>query len=530
MLWFSHPSGWWALLSLTLPLVLHLWRPPARKVLLGSLRFLEGLPRRNLRNLRWRETLLLWTRLLLLGMLTWLLAGPGWSRRTPAQPRRWVLLAPDAAVEGAARDRLDTLQNEGYEIHLLAAGFPGAGGRAVPGDPAVASPDVWSLLREADAVLPVHSRIAVFTPDRVAGLRGARPAMHHCQIEWVKAAMHPEEVQPWISSLETVGSGNTQRLNLRFGMTSSASTRFVSQVLPALAGRTQMTNPPDRWEVEVSKAGDTGFVAHLMTAAGQPIGGLVTAQSVAPLVAWILHEPGRSEDARYVEAAIRAAAQEKEREIRVVRRQSDRMATPEEPKPQWVFWLSSQTVPDSISRLAGAGGRLLTDAPAPDTQRVESRIITPQTSLVLVNLSRRVDAPVDTTTVWTDGFGQPLLTWSILGQGEHWSFLSRFHPAWSDLPRTGSLAAVFESLLNEPPDRPDTAAAPDLRAAGTDQGLPKVVEPAADAVGATPATGAWTDLSGWFWGFAVLCFCLERFLSSLPATASRIGVTEGARP
>ena len=76
MLQFLSPAGLWALTALALPLAIHLWRPPPRTVRLGSLRFLDNLPHRRIRNLRWREYPLLAARLALLAALALLLALP----------------------------------------------------------------------------------------------------------------------------------------------------------------------------------------------------------------------------------------------------------------------------------------------------------------------------------------------------------------------------------------------------------------------------------------------------------------------
>ena len=184
MLQLLSPTSLWALAALALPLAIHLWRPPPRTVRLGSLRFLEDLPRR-LHDLRWRERWLLAARLALLALLALLLAAPRWQRRPPHGPQHWILLDPTAAPFDGSLDRLHALQSAGYETRTLASGFPMMAHAALL-RPDAAVPDLWSLLREADAELPAGSSLAVLTPGRMASLRGSRPTLQHARVEWVR--------------------------------------------------------------------------------------------------------------------------------------------------------------------------------------------------------------------------------------------------------------------------------------------------------------------------------------------------------
>ena len=177
MLTLLSPAGLWALAALGLPLALHLWRRPPRTVRLGSLRYLEQKVRRRPRDLRWRERLLLAVRLLLLTLLAFMLTRPHWRPAALDRPQHWVLLDPTAAPAGETFDRLRALNRAGYETHDLATGFPKlAGAFAGNSQGAARAPDLWSLLLEADAGLPAGSALAVFTPGRLAALRGDRPA------------------------------------------------------------------------------------------------------------------------------------------------------------------------------------------------------------------------------------------------------------------------------------------------------------------------------------------------------------------
>lgn len=527
MLRFSHPLAWWALTALAVPLILHLWRPPARTVRLGSIRFLRGAPRRNLRNLRWREPLLLLTRLLLLALLVLVLVGPAWVRPAPRVPQRWVLVSAGATMEGTVLDRLCALQSTGYQMRRFTSGFPATDVQAIAPDQE-ANPDglldAWSLLREADSILPQHSKVVVFTPGRVTDLCGTRPTLQHCEVEWVQTPSHHQEDQPWIDSLQQTGSGNASRLTAYVGTGNTKLTRYLTQQLPSYFGRTPLAGVAGKWEAEVSGGAGAPFSARLAND-GRPIGGQVVAQQVSPLRVSILHDPDRAEDARYVEAAIRAVARGEGREAMVSSDQHDLSPTEIDVGHRWVFWLSVRRVPDAVTRVIEAGASLITDTPVVDPPRGETWLVAPVGVKApylppgKIAWRRKTDLPETANAVCTDGFGEPALAWSRSGQGAHWQLASRFQPSWNDLPSSGVLPTMLRSLFRGPLSDQGARSLRDQRIAGVDQGTPKTldskVEPRAFLLSDEPVR--W---SGLLWATALFCFCLERWLSSFPVVRS----------
>src|SRR5260221_7316570 len=121
MIQFGFPAALLAAVAVLAPVVLHLWRPPARTVRLGSLRFLATVPGRRLRDLRWRERLLMLLRIALVLALAALLAGPLWLDRREG-PQRWALLSPNAVLEGSSRQTWRELLADGYQPRRLESG------------------------------------------------------------------------------------------------------------------------------------------------------------------------------------------------------------------------------------------------------------------------------------------------------------------------------------------------------------------------------------------------------------------------
>ncbi len=478
MLTLLSPAGLWALAALALPLALHLWRRPPQTVRLGSLRYLERVTRHRPRDLRWRELVLLAVRLLLLALLALLLTRPHWRPPSFDRPQHWALIDPNAALQGDSLARLHALQTSGYETHALAAGFPprGAGGTGTRAGGSLPAPDLWSLLREAEAGLPEGSSLAVFTPGRLASLRGDRPALSRCRVEWVVTS-------------------------------ESASTEPGA-------------DPKPRAE---------------------------------PLKVVILHEAARSEDARYLEAAVRAVAQVSGRDIAV--KVAD-AAAPEIAAwhADWAFWLSHRAPPES---LAAKVANLLTDAeydtpPNPVADWIVPQPGVPGADATLNRLWRRVPAQMrrNAAVFWTDGEGQPLLTLVVddgggtrpvngsfskqsgtsseshpyLGRGR-WRFFSRFNPEWTDLPRTTALAAWLRAMLLPETNAPLFAdPTHDLRRADPAQ-LPTLPAPAGARPVVLPLSRQTPGLQGWCWLLAAILFVLERLLSHRPRTALAVAAS-----
>ena len=448
------PAGLWALAALAVPLALHLWRRPPRTVRLGSLRYLERLSRNRPRDLRWHERLLLATRLLLLGFLALILARPHWRPGSLDRAQRWALLDPAAAPEGNALVRLHTLQTAGYETHLLAPGFPRRANVPFNG-----SPDLWSLLRELDAGLPAGSSLAVFTPGRLSSLRGERPALSRCRVEWV--------------------------------------------ITPALAAA-----PP----------------------------AVPDAISPSPsLTVLILHDAARADDSRYLAAAVRAVAQVTGRNIALTERAAGESDIPGT-HFDWVFWLADRSPPAS---LAAQATNLLADAEETSPDRVDATpgwivsqpdVAGAEALADPVRLWRRIPYPgISAGAVyWTDAFGHPLLTGSSDGTHRRWRFFSRFHPDWTDLPRTSAFPACLCAML-VPGSNAPLFADPirDLRLADPAQ-LPAAAASLSTPAVSLPLPRQTPGLQGWCWLLAALLFGLERLLSRRRPSAALQKATPSA--
>lgn len=504
MLQLLSPIGLAALAAIAVPAILHLWRPPAKTIRVGSLRFFTGPAVRRLTKLRWRERLLLAVRVLLLTLLAVLLAQPIWNRKPPREPQRWAVLEPGARLTGEALKRWRELESEGFEPRQLAQGFPPAslhrGGPA-----AVTATDTWSLLREADARLPAGSTIAVFGTSRLASLRGERPTLTRSKVEWIATESNESSPHVWISSVQLLPGSGTSAQSLRVAVSNSSASvtdqRVVS--LPAAAGKTAIADLPG-WSIEVNGGSSARLLHDDNTVAP---GSWIAATSAQPLNVALLPSADRAEDARYVEAALRAIAEVSGQAVNV---RTD--AT----RADWVFWLNEDPVPAEIVRdVTSRGGNLLSDAEdsrGATTARQPSSIAAEGLNGEMVSLFRRTPASDDlAASVWRDGFGIDLLTVAAEGAGRRWRFFSRFHPDWNDLPRSSALAAVLRPLLAT--NDLTGASTSDLRRAHANQSRPAEATAHAGDAAALAAATERVDLHNLLWYLCVALFALERVLS-----------------
>ena len=526
MLQFVIPIALLAAAGLIVPVLIHLWRPPARTVRLGSLRFLTAVPGRRLRDLRWRDRLLLLVRVALLIALAVLLAQPLWVHVAQG-PQRWALRSPGAKFDAATQQIWDDHLAQGYQPRWLAPGFLDASDDTIT--PAGAWIDAWSLLREIDARVPHGSQLAVFAPPRITLLRGERPALTHSEVAWVATpAADASSPVSWLEALNVARDG--RGLRGMIGSTSETGTRSSLLVIAAPADTPSVTDAATGSTLELRKTNDS--VSGRLTAR-KPEAWL-PARVWRPVRAAIVHGPTRLEDVRYLGAAIRAAAEVAGREITLeVREETTTTILPE---ADWVFRIGVAPLSAPLSSvLAENNVNVASDAPLEAAEEsAPTWFVAPEDPADVdgLRLWKRVAAGREARTViWSDGFGAPLLTYSREGRAERWQFLSRFHPEWSDWVRNGAFPGWIRSLVlrdfagaNNP--------ARDRRLADARQIEPARAAPDIESVTLTQPADRTTDLHPWLWSIAALLLALERWLSlrSSPAPSIAAPRAPAAKP
>ncbi len=502
MFLFSAPFYLLVLFSLLVPLAIHLLsRKPGPRVKVGSIRLLQNMESTRIKSLKLEEAGLLLLRCLLLALIVLALARPIWqSSRQAAVPRGWVLIHPALlpaessdfpAWRGLDGESLQSLTEQEHEIRLLAPGFPLIGASIAE---TRAPGNAWSLLREADHLLPAGTPVRVYSPTRLQDFEGRRPSLD-LELQWV--APPSEESRVWI---ERARQGGADNLLITLGSGNAEAIRFQQFDVPRYRETLAREHEyPFHYDSESASLAipneDQGSVWPLV-----PVDRIAVA---------LVHDPvSRSEDANYLQTAFQLAADYLDLPVEV-RLVEDKSPAPTE--AALIFWLSPNPQPDWLAEWVAAGGRLWTDAGAAAYDRVHTRFqFTDGAYHPLPGLWRRSQPLGRGRVLWRDAWGAPLLEREAIGAGHHSRFHSRFHPLWSEWvlhPEFPHWAA--DQLRELAIVRPAGTSQPDTRALDEAQIQPSSVANRQDQ----PRRGEQTPLHQAFWGLAALCFCLERWLS-----------------
>ena len=234
----------------------------------------------------------------------------------------------------------------------------------------------------------------------------------------------------------------------------------------------------------------------------------VRAGGVAPRTVAIYSDASRREDARYVSAALRAAAQVTGQAAVVTQRDVTAVLSDAE----WIVWLAAQPVPAALLERTRRGGVLLTDALAAEPQDAAGRLRLAAASDpdAPPPLMRRRAAPPaepghDGAPLWTDEAGHPVLTVRREGAGVWLQFHARFHPSWGDLVLHPAFPEAIAALW----------AGERVRAPGAGDQLVAVSQllPARDAATRGQPAPARANLYHVFWLAGIVLFLLERLLA-----------------
>jgi len=184
---FSTPLWLAALVTLAIPIALHLWsRRPRRLIQVGSLRHLNQLPRPHARTASLSQPLLLLLRLAALTTIVVALAGPRLRGRPLGLQPQLTLVEPALLADPV----LDSLRQARATVRLLAPGLPeitlSATGSAAPH----AATPLWQALAEADRLVASGGTIDLFARPRLVALGEQRPAIR-ATVRWHRTPRTP---------------------------------------------------------------------------------------------------------------------------------------------------------------------------------------------------------------------------------------------------------------------------------------------------------------------------------------------------
>lgn len=510
MLWFSAPFALISLVALTIPLVIHLLhRRPGKRIKVGSIKFLQESQRHRFKSFKLHELPLLLLRAALVAILAMLLAQPFWVSSDVGsrhQGAAWALLSSEALAHAQnfhLRDEIDSLRNLGYELRLFAPGFPPLTSYSAP-PKSNETEDYWSLLRELDAILPDSSRLVVIASNQTKHFRGERPALR-ANVTW--RTLPETKPKQWITEARWLGQDSLLAVA---GFSDARQTLFTRGVLHTTGREGVLTNgnlPPLSWSRAVNGGQDTlrfwqtGTASHANSVLIEPI------KNIKHIT--IIHDEQRSDDARYVQAALTAAAEFEYLPIRTNVLRPDQIN--EAINADLILWLSEQTVATALLEQIANGTTLIRDAESKQFEPVEREIIfntDPEQNPP--RLLRRVAATSTGFVLWRDDAGEALLTCKRMGAGMFYHYASRFHPLWSELVHDAAfpqwMLQVLENSKNE--SRWD-----DLTTDQRTISLSQIMPHKNKSLATSQTNAGATSLHLLFWIAALVLFALERWLA-----------------
>jgi hypothetical protein len=249
-MWQIHnPAYWWALLALSIPIIIHLYNRRQTKVkVLGTLRWLKEVQPAQWNFRRIHQWPLLFIRLLLLTAIILLLVDL-YKNHTPALEaplHALILIHPAAGDTSQYRQLAAGWQNDTVKVHWLATGFPPATKPANKEDR-----HLWSLVAEADMRFRADS-IHMIAPNRQAYFTGT-PPYTTAALSWELTEVPGDSVK----LLWAKEAGNEPEL-LWFRTSADLSEYYLSKGLPDAAREQQeVVYSTDKKQVDVKKAAYT---------------------------------------------------------------------------------------------------------------------------------------------------------------------------------------------------------------------------------------------------------------------------------
>ncbi|MFN3386124.1 MAG: BatA domain-containing protein [Candidatus Thermochlorobacter sp.] len=475
MLELLSPLSLMALASLAVPIIIHLLsqREP-RLIKVGTIKFLKATQTPTFRRTALSEWWLLLLRALLLLMATLALSQPilrTHSSKSAAQG--WALVSPDVwqrTTDVQTYTLIDSLRAAGYELRLLAKNFPPLPKDSVENQLV----NAWSMLEELDNMLPEETQLALLTSERLALLHGQRPTLARA-VRWYTVANLDRIEQ--VLTAKQVGQDSVLALAVE---SQREGTHFQRKLM------------------------------HTLDAAQQRI-------AIAPLsppkrIA-IFFDDAMQRDANYLRYALQAVKEKFFANLQLTLLPSHDTAAQAAP-PDMLFWFSERDIPkwlDTTRFILRYAQGARSDTP--------STVTRPDGESFL--LKRRLVAPSHHSTIWSDGFGNPILTQQRIAHlatslSNEYVFYSRFSPEWNNLVLSPSFPEWIAALVLDE----HQLNVPDLRAATALQHQPQYDSAHASHTHKSEPE-AMTPLHLPLWIFVAILFIIERMVSHRRTRAAK---------
>lgn len=395
-------------------------------------------------------------RCLLLVLLSFLLAGPYFTQLSKAEQQGWILVKKTALKQAYAANKkqMDSLLKVGVGLHDFNVGFNALSLADTLADEqtGVADLNYISLIKQLNDQVPVGFSVYLFADQQLRHFVGDLPTIHF-DLKY-QAIQTADTLKNWSVAF----NGKTYTANSSPSLTTYTATDSAKDAVPVQ----------------------------------------------------VLVHPLNSPDVNYIKGMLSAIAGFTKRKI-VVQAWNNAADT----GAVAGFWLAEEPMPEALASKLTKGANLLAYQTG-KVQAVRSHINLADGALLGQNeallYKRLAYVYHGAGTVWSDGFGIPLLTRTKIGDINHYAFYSRFDPQWTDLVWTSQFVKAMLPIVV--PDQKNINfgfedSVDDQRQLATQQ----QVVAAHDGTSASLKTNSKSDLAPVFWMAALLLLILERLLS-----------------
>ena len=437
-------------------------------------------------------------------LLALLLALPVWQKRVQAaKVKGWVMVPKESfkATYQQFKPPIDSLTKAGYEFHYFNPGFAKSNIRqillnakdslktALPPPNTPLSINYWNLIKQLDSKVASTLPVYIFTLNQANYFTGSKPQVA-LNLKW-QTYSPADSVSTFIEDAWFTNAGDIRVVQ---GNSKPSGITYTYSNIKADDGENAnftLNTSNGRAQISIPNSKQQPFTVDTAT------------QSI------IIYADNNRVDANYLKAALQAVTQFSQRKFSLKSVNSPGLVPA---NTTWLFWLSEKGFGNSISNRCQnvftyqkgrpnnvnswmSNGGKFTTALADDEK---------------VTLFKLINAPgSNTTSVWKDGFGNPVLNLQQQGQTNIYQFYSRFNPAWNDLVWSDSFPAWLLKLMMKP--AADHTLRYDKRVLSEQQYLPEIISEQHTVAAAKSVENK--SLTRYFWLALLIVFAAERWLA-----------------
>ena len=489
---FLYPISLLALFGIFVPLLIHLWNIKQSETLkIGSISFFGETASKSSRSFKITDWLLLLLRCLLILVIALILATPYLKKKLATLDKGWVLVDKTQFqnLNIAQQNEIDSLLKNGFELHDFNIGFALWQLKDTIANQQINSPKLsyHSLIRQLNTQLPTGYKVYLYAQN---SLNRYEEKIYNSPLSiQFRAYANPDSL---ISKVVGAYFTNKDSLKVLLMNSSPKETNYSYQ---------NVTNENKNIALKI----DSGF-SFLKTKAQQ---NWIKADTSTLHIS--IYESKNQNDASYLKSAILAIRDFSGRKISL-----HQLHHPTDFSSQitMLFWLSDQQIPSNIRNQKGL---ILFSYEAGKEQSLSSVIQIKKGAInsgLGADLYQRIMlSSDDADVIWSDGFGNGILTLTQNEEKIHYHFYSRFNPKWTDFVWSEAFVKAMVPIILAPrnvssqfgfePDADDKRSLHQSEIFGVSQPS-KFAKATIDVK---------NPIGNWLWIIAFLLFLTERILS-----------------